>query len=1122
MPEALEQLVLVVVFDPDGNPLDTAQITLSPQDAEGGYQLTFDPDRGYVGRDIRPGLYRLRTEAEGYEADGRDVQVDPPGLTTVVILGEPGQPFLYRGAVKVPFRPRPELVGLSLEAGAGEGGRQRVWETAQRMQLSPVELSEQVSRQNVLVFAVPGAGEGGTLEGVINEFAHVEGVVAAGSVVRIDKESVSFLSGELVVKFKNHVDLDAVRQIGGRFKLSTLRALPQAGNAFLYRFPGAATYDLLQVAARLVESGDVEYAEPNLFSTAVDDAVNPTDFLYPMQWHLPLIHCPEAWQVIQDNFGAGLTFGSPDLHIAVVDSGVDVGNPDFTGTVSSGSPKVARAFDFASMVANNNTRDGGHGTCCAGISTALPNNPSSVAGQNEGAAGSAGNCRLIAVRRPGGSEVGYSDMYTWIGGFDPHSSTAGFPAVISPGADVITNSFGVSVGFPISGLMKDTFDLLTTYGRAGRGVLLFFSAGNASTDFTLQRPWAAYTRTLAIAASTLANGGVTEIRAPYSNFGGAGIIDFCAPSDSGLGDIYDPPRTFGTVTPTDRTCLDFPPDAPGHWTAQTTTSAAAATGDTSLTVASSAGFAVNDLVVIGTPGAVGAEFGRVTGVPNATHLAVLALKNPHGFGTVVSGGPATILTNFGGTSSATPLSAGVGALLLTVRPSLTWVQVRDLLRGTAVHIDAANTDAVGIWRDQNGVASNQVGYVGPVYSRWYGFGRIDALAAVNGALTLGATADVLVRENLGDSGLVPSAGTFWDSPDIWVRNLSPAVEGAGALPATYGTPGPTQAVLPAQANYVYARVKNIGPVTTSTFYVRVYMTHFAGTEFRYPTDFIPTTRPSDPLPSPLVPGTYLLGEVQHGPLAPNAVDVVNVTWAAAAVPPATVTVGGGTVHWHPCLLVEISPQDGPAPTGVHVWDNNNLGQKNVTVAWADDDFALGAAIVMGNLLSESGALEIQLDRSNVPAGIGLFVDVLDPRVKRELRRLVETESESEACLPAEVVLLDPTRVLVGPARSEGCENQALMTLPRYARLSVCETASSTRKASRIKVGHQQGREVFLLPSDDVVRLPLPAGPGALVPLIVGALTNEDVGDGSWVVGITQYDGDGNASGAAAVEIRVGK
>ncbi|HEU0094109.1 MAG TPA: S8 family serine peptidase [Vicinamibacteria bacterium] len=1048
--------------------------------------------------------------------------MDPAGLDTIVILGSPGLPFLYRGEVKVPFRSYRDLVAVSLKPGAAPAGTEQVIAVARRMKLELVEVGEQVRRQNVLAFRLQGEAAEGEVARVVEELQRVEGVAAAGSVVRMDRESLSFLTDELVVKFKSHVDLDAVPEIARRFELSTLRGLPQAGNAFLFRSSGPATYALLEVAARLVESGTVEYAEPNLVSTVVDDAINPTDFLSPMQWHLPLINCPDAWQVISDNFGAGFTFGSPNLNIAVVDSGVDVGNLDFSGAVSNGSPKVYQIFDFQNMVGNNNSRQGGHGTCCAGIATALPNNPSGVAGQNEGAVGSGGNCRLMAIERPfPGSEVAYSDMYVWVGGFNPNSGTAGFPAQISPGADVITNSFGYSVGMPISGLMKDTFDLLTTYGRGGRGVLLFFSAGNNSVDFTLQRPWAAYTRTFAIAASSLDTDGVTEIRAPYSNFGGSGIIDVCAPSDSALGAIYDPPRSYGTVTPTDRTSSDFPPDAPGHWTVQTTMSAAA-TGVTSLTVASSAGFAGNQFIIIGPPGTAGAEFGMVTGVPDATHLSVQALKNAHGAGTAVFGGPANILTNFGGTSSATPLAAGVGALLLTVRPSLTWVQVRDLLRGTAVHIDAANTNLVGIWRDQNGVASNQPGYLGAVYSRWYGFGRIDAVAAVNGALGLGATADVIVRENLGDSGLVPSVGTFWNSPDIWVRNLSPAAEGAAALPPNYTTAGPTQDAQASHDNYVYVRVKNIGPVPTSTFYVRVYLSHWAGTEFVYPTDFIPTTRPSDPLPSPLVPGTYLLGEVQHGPLGPNGVDSVNVTWVQAAIPPETVIVNGTTVHWHPCLLVEISPQDGPTPAGVHVWDNNNLGQKNVTIDYASDDATFGAALVVGNLLNRSGSLELYVDRSQVPAGIHLYIDVLDPRVKKELKRLIQEDGGPEGSLPPEVVLLDETRVLVERSGSERCQEGLVVTLPRHARLKLCDPQEHPGRPSRISVGYVRGREVFLLPPDEIIRIPLRAGPGGLIPMIVGGVVTERVEDGGYPVGITQRDANGTTSGAAAVEVRVGK
>lgn len=74
---------------------------------------------------------------------------------------------------------------------------------------------------------------------------------------------------------------------------------------------------------------------------------------------------------------------------------------------------------------------------------------------------------------------------------------------------------------------------------------------------------------------------------------------------------------------------------------------------------------------------------------------------------------------FGGTSAAAPTVAGVAALLLSVNPTLSARQIRQILRETAVRIDPDNTDPVGRW--VNG------------FSRWYGHGRIDAAAAVERA-----------------------------------------------------------------------------------------------------------------------------------------------------------------------------------------------------------------------------------------------------------------------------------------------------------------------------------------------------------------------------------------------------
>jgi subtilisin family serine protease len=80
---------------------------------------------------------------------------------------------------------------------------------------------------------------------------------------------------------------------------------------------------------------------------------------------------------------------------------------------------------------------------------------------------------------------------------------------------------------------------------------------------------------------------------------------------------------------------------------------------------------------------------------------------------------ATDATGFGGTSSATPLAAGVAALMLSVNPNLTAEQVRAIMRDTCDKIDAENASY-----DDRG------------WSEHYGYGRVNAAAAVRRAQDL--------------------------------------------------------------------------------------------------------------------------------------------------------------------------------------------------------------------------------------------------------------------------------------------------------------------------------------------------------------------------------------------------
>lgn len=87
-----------------------------------------------------------------------------------------------------------------------------------------------------------------------------------------------------------------------------------------------------------------------------------------------------------------------------------------------------------------------------------------------------------------------------------------------------------------------------------------------------------------------------------------------------------------------------------------------------------------------------------------------------------------------GTSAATPSVAGVIALILSANPDLNWREVRDILAKTSTKINPdqspimldvngkANFEAMGAWVD------NAAGYH---FNNLYGFGRVDATAAVN-------------------------------------------------------------------------------------------------------------------------------------------------------------------------------------------------------------------------------------------------------------------------------------------------------------------------------------------------------------------------------------------------------
>lgn len=860
--------------------LSDAYVTLKPVKKGKPIKLRYDKQRQlYRAVAVPLGEYQLVVDAKAYKSDERIVTVNAGINRNEFILGKEGMKSYYRGKVKVPFKPEKDFIGISLMPKVTDDDEKNLTLLAKEFKLINVNVGEQIRNENARVFRYHRRTSEKEKSKILGRIQEHKAVQLAGPVIYLTKDSISFLTNELVVKFKVDVTEAKAYAITKKLDVNIIRTIPYSRNAYHMSHGKLASYSILETCEKFVKTGIVEYAEPNMVTTAVDD-YTPDDFLLDQQPHHTIINSEGAWDI---------TSGDEDVIIAVVDSGCDIDHPDFTNDAALGWNKIYNPYDFNGMDAD--PLGSTHGTKSSGIATANFDN-------SEGVAGVAPGSRLMPIRRPsGGTDTQYADMYIWTAGFDANSTTAGFPATISPGADVITNSFG-KIQAVISGIMQDTLDFITTFGRNGKGCVVVYSVGNANIDFSTQRQWARYEKTIAVASSAVSPPDAAEVKVSTSSFGLD--VDVCAPGGGPGGGVE----------------------------ARTLTTTNIGAGDT----AGAAGAATNDY------------------------------------------------DDFGQTSCAAPQVAGTAALMLAANPDLTWIQVREILRETAIRIDNANVDPTGQWQDLDGDGTAE-------FSQWYGYGRIDVQAAVQGAQDLVGVSslvhiDTWIMENSTDIGDVPSSPPY--SPDVWVRNTDPAVD----IPAEVTV---HQSPIRNQDNWVYANIRNRGAVDSFDVYVRLSITRWAGTQYTYPEDFIPTIPPSTFDPTvPMAPGTYLIGEVNIDTIPAGSSVMINTVWPSDLIPPSEVVIDGTTYSWaDSCLLVEVSPHDGPTPTGNHTWDNNNLCQRNITIVDPGDDDDAAIAFVVGNKNNDAKMLNLRIDRKHLPAGVKLQFDYIDRGATKTIINLLE-------------------------------------------------------------------------------------------------------------------------------------
>lgn len=159
--------------------------------------------------------------------------------------------------------------------------------------------------------------------------------------------------------------------------------------------------------------------------------------------------------------------------------------------------------------------------------------------------------------------------------------------------------------------------------------------------------------------------------------------------------------------------------------------------------------------------------------------------------------------------------------------------------------------------------------------------------------------DLWLRDEVGDPGDDLWGGVFWDSPDLWIRNDDDG--GTTHQSPEFG-----------QDNWFYARVRNKSGAGAAQHFVITFHTRgFLGTQFEYPGDFLPC-----------------IAAKADFDLAAGSTRIVKAKWPRAVVPPEDT---------HTCLLASVITRSDHPIAGRHVWEDNNLAQKNLTVVDLEDD-----------------------------------------------------------------------------------------------------------------------------------------------------------------------------------------
>jgi subtilisin family serine protease len=575
------------------------------------------------------------------------------------------------------------------------------------------------------------------------------------------------ITDEIVVKLKPGKELASLAGLLQSYGLLLIKPMWGTQNEYVLRLQDPKAVNPLEAANALFESGLVEWAQPN-FIQEYKRSFTPNDPRLSRQWHLtstdngtPTAHVRalKAWDI---------TLGSPDITIAVLDDGVQRDHPDLAENIFNNPGEIpgngvdddgngftddVNGWDFSNndndpspFIGLDDPPDGDvHGTAVAGVAAARGDN-------GKGGSGACLRCTILPVK------IFNADRIIDEAGI---ASAIRYAATL---ADVVNNSWS---GGGESSVIQSALQDAITQGRGGRGAVVLFASGNSASDEFIptrissipagthrfewvyrkdsslsagrDTAWLAWAR---FPGGELVNFESGSLPAGWSTSGAAPwtIVKDAKHADEGLCFVHG--AKAGTITHNQSTVISVVKtvsDGNLRYYAQ---------------VSSEQGFdGLIFRIDLGNNGSLDFSTDLQSGIPQVRRRVDYPGRYPQAiaigassdrdcrsdysqfgpdldFVAPSSGGPlnlqifTTDLTgsvgynpngnfakDFGGTSSATPLAAGIAGLVLSRNPNLTRKEVRQILRDTADKIGPAPYDEKG--------RNNR-----------YGFGRLNANKAV--------------------------------------------------------------------------------------------------------------------------------------------------------------------------------------------------------------------------------------------------------------------------------------------------------------------------------------------------------------------------------------------------------